>query len=93
LPNVPVEIQVAVPIVPVLPLPEASAALGPRPSLNEYAAARPALGAALVRDPPPMTNSASSAAKTRRACLPIGRSPSRRRYTVALPREKQSFSS
>jgi hypothetical protein len=33
-PYLPVGSQAAVPIAPVLPLPEASAALGPRPSSN-----------------------------------------------------------
>jgi hypothetical protein len=34
-PNLPVLIQVAFPIAPALPLPDASATLGPRPSSNE----------------------------------------------------------
>src|SRR5262245_28245725 len=41
-PFLPAVVQVAVPIAPEFPLPEASPAVAPLPSLNEYAATRPA---------------------------------------------------
>src|SRR5919109_3369775 len=40
-PNRPRDVQVAPEIVPVLPLPDASAALLPEPASNPYAATRP----------------------------------------------------
>src|SRR5262245_50467543 len=43
-PFLPPVVHVAVPIGPALPFPEASPAVVPVPSLNEYAATRPPLG-------------------------------------------------
>jgi hypothetical protein len=43
-PYFPEVVQVAVPIVPVFPLPDASVTIVPKPSLKPYAATRPGIG-------------------------------------------------
>src|SRR5271166_6326893 len=47
-PYLPEVVQVALAIVPLLPLPEVSVTVVPVPSLNEYAATRPGFVAAVV---------------------------------------------
>src|SRR5438093_11727549 len=48
LPYFPAVVHVALPIVPVLPLPDASVTVVPAPSLNEYAATSPDVAAGVV---------------------------------------------
>src|SRR5579863_9388004 len=47
-PYLPEDVQVAVPMVPLFPLPDRSSNVVPEPSSNEYAATRPGIATGLV---------------------------------------------
>jgi hypothetical protein len=90
LPKRPELFQVAPLIVPVLPLPDASAVVGPLPSLKPYAATRPVWAAAARANATVMTAKTTAIRRTcariqtLRQCLKLssGRAPRRRAKKV-----------